>query len=205
MKFKPCQYQSFALNNEQIKYTKELLLKFQEFAKLQNIQYFAISGTLIGTVRNGGLLPWDDDIDLGILDDDVYKIESYSDSDFYFDLAEFKFGYKFKKKEHNLFIDIMVFNKDSGGTYRMINNAFPNEIFEESELFPLQTMKYSNININVPFNYKNYLDRAFNDWENKIVINCGHHSEECINIKMGTEEIINISENPQYMCYINLD
>jgi len=45
----------------------ELLEKF-------NIRYFAHSGTMLGCVRHKGFIPWDDDIDLMIPEEDVSKL-----------------------------------------------------------------------------------------------------------------------------------
>lgn len=38
-----------------------------------NISYFMDGGTLLGAIRHVDLIPWDDDIDLGILDKDFFR------------------------------------------------------------------------------------------------------------------------------------
>ena len=45
----------------------EILKDFCNLCEEYNIDYFGVGGTSIGAVRHGGFIPWDDDIDIGLL------------------------------------------------------------------------------------------------------------------------------------------
>lgn len=44
----------------------EVLLEIDRICRKYNIQYFAEWGTLLGTIRHGGFIPWDDDMDISM-------------------------------------------------------------------------------------------------------------------------------------------
>lgn len=49
----------------------DLLRRFDEICQQNDIEYFLAVGTLLGAIRHEGFVPWDDDIDVGVLREDI--------------------------------------------------------------------------------------------------------------------------------------
>ena len=52
----------------------EVMRKLDSICREHNIRYMVIGGTLLGAARHEGLIPWDDDIDIGMPREDYDKL-----------------------------------------------------------------------------------------------------------------------------------
>ena len=61
---------------EKKKIQLEILDSIHSFCLHNDIKYSLGYGSLLGAVRHGGFIPWDDDIDIIMLRDDYTRFES---------------------------------------------------------------------------------------------------------------------------------
>lgn len=67
----------------------DLLCEFQRVTNKYGIKFIAEGGTMLGAVRHGGFIPWDDDIDLMMMRDEYEKLCEIAPK-------EFKYPYFFQ-------------------------------------------------------------------------------------------------------------
>lgn len=52
----------------------EVLAELDRVCSANGLEYFALYGTLLGAIRHGGFIPWDDDLDVGLLRTDFDRL-----------------------------------------------------------------------------------------------------------------------------------
>lgn len=65
----------------------KLLHDFKAFCNDNNLPFFLVAGTLLGAVRHKGTIPWDDDLDVGMLRSDIEKLIDAVSQDERFEVA----------------------------------------------------------------------------------------------------------------------
>ena len=163
--------------------------------KNNDITYWMNGGTLLGAIRNGDVIPWDDDADLYVLLKDKDKILSLKPifNKYGYDIVEHWIGFKIfplngykinNKKEFNYkfpFVDIFITEQEGD---KVIDNAeycrylWPNSYFKINELYPLKSYKFNNFELMGPNDPIPYLDRLYGrDWRYKAYKSSDHGSE----------------------------
>lgn len=91
----------------------ELLEEVDRICKKCNIQYNVIAGTLLGAVRHGGFIPWDDDADVALLRPEYEKFRKACETEldttrFYFqdhtNTPGYRWGYGKLRRKDTLFL-----------------------------------------------------------------------------------------------------
>ncbi len=94
-----------------------ILQEFDRVCQSNNIKYTLACGTMIGAVRHGGFVPWDDDADLYMVREDYEALKKCIKTNKVIELREFTFQRNFSSRlflrgmsKERLFIDIFTFD-----------------------------------------------------------------------------------------------
>jgi phosphorylcholine metabolism protein LicD len=140
------------------------------------IRYFIVGGTMLGSARSGEMIPWDDDADIGILEEDLPRFLQIDFSPYGLKQRDvgvdnigkifFKDKYDNGKKMESVFVDVFIFRKDGDKivyTSEFAKKTWPNEYFYENELFPLTMYSYGEHKLYGANNGKAYCQRAWGE------------------------------------------
>lgn len=124
-----------------------------------NILYYIEGGNCLGYARhNKTYIPWDDDLDLGIIYDKSTdnKIKLFKK-----DLSSYKnitinniwFGYQIKT-DNNIWIDFFIYKKKNDSYYSAWDTKM---FFPKNIILPLKKDYFDGVLVNIPNNHKKYL------------------------------------------------
>ena len=171
------------------------------------IVHWAFEGTLLGSFRHKGLIPWDDDLDFGITVSERKKLLDIPDevwAEHNLQLTKHWLGFKiFRRDGYEVpntpdwpykypFVDIFVMGR-YGKKWQYVRGKqaiwegkaaemWSKEYILNSELFPLKPHVFDfpggHRTLPVPRQSRKYLDRLYKGWDKVAYTNLWNHREE---------------------------
>lgn len=165
-----------------VKDKKNLIKLFKQCIKIiedNNIEYWITCGTLLGSIRDKGLISWDDDADIAIMKENINKILILKDEfkKHNIGIVSWFGGYKLydlngtdieDKNFKYPFIDIFSeIKKDNIYMYQseLANKIWPLEKYKHDDIFPLKRYDFEDFQVYGPNNGINILNKIFPGWQ----------------------------------------
>ena len=158
---------------------------FHDICIRNNIKYWLIDGSLLGTIRHKGWIPWDGDIDIGMLKKDydkfveigskelsddiffqtpetdkLYKSNIPKLRDKYSSYYQYQKNHPNQKWHHGLQVDIFVFKQNDNKLVHPTSNKFT---YNMNDILPPKLHKFEDTQFYIPSNPHKYLTKRYNN------------------------------------------
>jgi lipopolysaccharide cholinephosphotransferase len=171
-----------------------LLETFLGIAEADHIPFWLCEGSFLGAVRHGGIIPWDDDVDVQFFEEDEKTLWARRDDLRRQGCGLLKWwgGYKcfpldgvpVRGEKHLYpFLDLFPSRKVRGG--RVVYARFlarlewRHSFFFEEELFPLAWRPFGPLSAPCPGTHAGYLTRNYGpDWDSAAYMSFDHVTEK---------------------------
>jgi lipopolysaccharide cholinephosphotransferase len=178
-----------------VKMLYQLMYDVHQILTNNGIQYFSDGGTTLGAVRHEGIIPWDDDLDIGIMKKDRLKFLALKSSfaKCGYSIGKWWGGYKVyytrRKKMEDFdysfpFCDVIFYEKVGNNVVqssKAVRDAWPKYWYKEKELFPLEMAGFGDFDIFIPNKPEKYLKRSYgSDWNDIAYREYDHQAEEAV-------------------------
>jgi len=162
----------------------KMFYEVSQLLEKNGIVYWIIGGTFLGAVRSGGIIKWDDDIDIMIPNDYYEKLNKlFKNNDTFYIINRIQHCDKIMYRNNNkLFIDVFY------GIPNLVNQKividqinlltifqWPNDYYYLEDLFPLRKYKFGAYEVYGPNKYREFMERNFSKkWNTEGVISHSH-------------------------------
>jgi len=204
----------FKRDDDDIKYSsyvlrsriRRILRDAADFLDEHDIDYTISDGTLLGAVRGGDIIPWDDDLDIHILEKDLEKLKGLREelNKLGYEFREFGVTWKmypFSNPDNNKYYPALDFfplkegkphpnneYDDKRKTYVFASekayNNFKTSFWYHDDLFPLKEYRVNNIMVKGPRDPEPYLDRAYKNWKTKYCTPGWSHEDDIFRLSI---------------------
>lgn len=181
-----------------VKTMYQMAVDIHHILRNNEVLYWMIGGTFLGAIRHKGLIPWDDDIDFGVLSSQIRYIKSINWKKYGFYLVPVWFGFKVCLRKNRRkpipghkwsypFVDLFTHKKEDGRlvfSRKHARDTWPKEYFSmgKNGTLDLKLYPFGSVSLWGFANKKNreiYFRRVYGKkWNEEVRIWYDHENEE---------------------------